>query len=62
MVKEKACSTCKILYEGQRCPICNETTFTESFKGRVRVFNPEESEVAKEMKITLKGEYAIKTK
>lgn len=60
--KEKACLTCRIIFEGDKCPICNETTTTESFKGRVYIFNERESTVAKNMGISKKGEFAIKTK
>jgi DNA-directed RNA polymerase subunit E" len=62
MKKEKACINCRIIMEGERCPICNETSSTDSFKGKVYIFNPEESQISREMKITKKGEFAIKTK
>jgi RNA polymerase subunit RPABC4/transcription elongation factor Spt4 len=60
--KEKACLNCKILFEGERCPICNETEFTENWKGKLYVFNSEKSEVARNMKIKKNGEFAVKTK
>jgi RNA polymerase subunit RPABC4/transcription elongation factor Spt4 len=62
MTKEKACLTCKVIFSGERCPICNETSFSDSFKGVVHIFNPEDSEIAKNMEIKQKGEFAIKTK
>ncbi len=62
MSKEKACLNCKKIYEGERCPNCNETPSTTTFKGRVGIFNAEKSEIAERMKIKQKGEYAIKTK
>ena len=61
-VKEKACLNCKRIYIGDRCPNCAQTQFSDSFKGRVIVFNPESSEIATRMKIKEKGEFAIKTK
>lgn len=61
-IKEKACLNCKVVYEGDKCPICNENIFTESFKGKVYINDPENSEVAKNMKINNKGMFAIKTK
>ncbi|MBA7704880.1 hypothetical protein ES703_113703 [subsurface metagenome] len=60
--KEKSCLNCRIIFEGEKCPICGETSFSQSFKGRVYIFNPEDSEVAKNMKIPHKGEFAIKNK
>ncbi len=62
MSKEKACLNCKVIYIGDRCPNCNETVTSNTFKGRLHIFNPEESEIAKNMKIESKGEFAIKIK
>ena len=62
MAKEKACLSCRIIFEGDKCPICNETVTTDSFKGRVYVFDNENSEIAENMKIKHNGEFAIKTK
>lgn len=62
MAKEKACLMCKVIFEGEKCPICEETSFTDSYKGRVYIFNSEKSEIAKNMKINKNGLFAIKTK
>jgi len=62
MVKEKACLNCRTIFEGEKCSLCNETTFTESSKGRIYIFNHAESEIAKNMKLQGKGLFAIKTK
>ena len=61
MVK-KACKICKTIYEGEKCPNCGSQEYTENWKGRVMIFDTENSEVAKNMKIEKKGVYAIKTK
>ncbi len=58
----KACKLCKTIYEGDKCPNCQSTEHVETWKGKVVIFKPEESEVAKNMKIAKKGHYAIKTK
>lgn len=58
--KEKACKKCKIIFEGEKCPICQGTETTENWKGKLVVIDPEKSEVAKKLKITQKGTYAIK--
>lgn len=60
--KEKACVHCKVLFDEERCPICNETATTESWKGKMYVFNAEKSEVAKNLKIKKNGEFAIRTR
>lgn len=62
MVKKKACKTCKIFVKGSECPICKSTDLTTSWKGRIIIMDPGKSEVAKKMGITVKGEYAIKTR
>ena len=59
---KKACKNCKMVYEGDKCPKCGSSDFTESWKGRVIITNPEQSEIAKKLKIKEKGTYAIKTK
>lgn len=60
--KEKACKNCKAIYFGDKCPMCGETPAVETFKGRIHVFNSEESELANNMKIYKNGEFAVKLK
>ena len=62
MTKQKACKVCKKIYEEEKCPNCDSKESVEGFKGRVYIFNPEVSEVAKNMNIKSKGNYAIKTR
>ncbi len=57
----KACKKCKAVVEsGPVCPICGSEEFTDSFKGKLVVLKPEESEIAKNVKIGKKGTYAVK--
>lgn len=60
--KEKACLNCKTIYFGDKCPSCDSTPATETFKGRLHVFNAEKSEIATKLKINKNGEFAIKLK
>jgi len=60
--KEKSCLNCKAIYVGDKCPKCGETPASETFKGRVHIFNPDESELADKMNIHKDGEFAIKSK
>lgn len=63
MAKAKACKVCKKIYEtGEKCVRCGSKEHTESFKGRVYVFNPEKSEIAQKLNIKDKGNFAIKTR
>ncbi len=60
MAKQKACKKCKTVYSGSKCPKCGSEEFTDSFKGKVFILEPEQSEIAQNVKIKDKGEYAIK--
>ena len=62
MVQKKVCTKCKTFVEGVKCPECGNNQFTESWKGRVYINKPSESEIASKMKIFKKGIYAIKTR
>ncbi len=63
MAKQRACKVCNTIYEGgEKCPKCGSKEFTESFKGRIQVLNPEKSEIAKKINIKEKGNFAIKTR
>ncbi|MBS3107808.1 DNA-directed RNA polymerase, subunit E'' [Candidatus Woesearchaeota archaeon] len=61
MVK-KVCKRCKIFVSGDQCPICKNSNFSESWKGRAFILNPEKSEIAKKIGATAKGEYALKVR
>ena len=57
---EKACEQCKLIVEGDICPICKESKLTINWKGSTTVIDPEKSEIAKAMGITMPGKYAIR--
>jgi len=59
---KKVCKKCRIFVEGTTCPSCGGTQLSETWKGRVYVINPENSVIAKKLKIEKPGLYAIKTK
>ncbi|NWJ68634.1 transcription elongation factor Spt4 [Marine Group I thaumarchaeote] len=60
MVKELACRKCKCVTTGKICPACKSSDLTPDWEGIVIVANPEESRIAKTLKITVKGKYALK--
>ena len=62
MAKEKSCLNCRTIHVKDKCPSCGETPASDSFKGRVHVFDFEKSEMAENMKINSNGEFAIKSK
>ncbi len=62
MTKPRACKICKKIYEGEKCQDCGAKESTDSFKGRIIVFDPEKSEIAQKLNIKSKGNFAIKTR
>ena len=62
VAKEKACLNCKRIYTGDKCTNCGETPASETFKGRIHIFDAKKSELAENMKINTEGEFAIKSK
>jgi len=57
---EKACKKCRMIVEGDVCPICKGSDLTSSWKGMTIIFDPEESEIAKKLNITVPGRYALR--
>ncbi len=63
MSKQRACKICKTIFEGgDKCPKCGSKDFTDSFKGRIAILNPEKSEIAQKLNFKEKGDFAIKTR
>ncbi|MFC1801601.1 transcription elongation factor subunit Spt4 [Nanoarchaeota archaeon] len=61
-MKRKVCKKCKLFVEGDECPICHTSQFSNNWQGRIFINDPNRSEIAKKLGITVKGEYAIKVK
>jgi RNA polymerase subunit RPABC4/transcription elongation factor Spt4 len=68
---KKVCKTCNMFVTGDACPVArrdnecavvNNARYTESWKGRIYVFDPEKSLIAKKAGYNTKGEYAIKVR
>ncbi len=62
MSSKKACRSCRRIYEEANCPNCGSNESVKDYKGVVAIFDPQNSEIAKNMKIDKAGEYAIKAK
>jgi DNA-directed RNA polymerase subunit E" len=60
--KQKACKKCKIMVEGDTCPICSSNQLTDTWKGKIIVLNPEKSEIAQKIGAKQKGVFALKTR
>ncbi len=62
MSKKKACRKCKIFVEGEECPICGTSNFTNTWQGRLYITDVAKSEIAQKLGVKVKGEYAIKVR
>ncbi len=58
----RACRSCKILTDGDTCPICKGKDLSEDYMGLIIILNPESSELAKKLGIEKPGRYAIKVR
>lgn len=56
--KEKVCRMCKVFVQGSKCPICNQSNFSRTWKGLVVIKDPD-CEIAKKLSITVPGRYCI---
>ena len=57
---DKACRNCRLISEGNVCPDCKSTDISDDFSGVVVIVDPENSAIAKAMKIEKKGRYAVR--
>lgn len=62
MSKKKACKRCRLFVEGDSCPQCSGTDFTDSWNGALYINDAAKSVIAQKISIKQKGEYAIKVK
>ncbi|MEK6824565.1 MAG: transcription elongation factor subunit Spt4 [Nanoarchaeota archaeon] len=56
----KACRQCRALFEGSKCLECGSTEHLDSFKGKIIVLNPEQSEISKKLSLPKKGLFAVR--
>lgn len=57
----KACTRCHRLMEAERCAVCDLPS-SRNWSGFLIVVDPEHSQIAKELKIKLPGEYALRVR
>ncbi len=62
MAKKNACKRCKLILEGDHCPICKSDSVSSSWQGRLYVNDANKSMIAEKIGIKNKGEYAIKVR
>ncbi|MBW2990378.1 DNA-directed RNA polymerase subunit E'' [Candidatus Woesearchaeota archaeon] len=61
-MRKQACRTCKILFEGETCPLCKKKTPATVWQGRIHFLNSKKSNIADKMGVEKEGEYAIKVR
>lgn len=61
-MREKACANCHFITKENVCAKCKSTNLSEDYSGIVVMFDPENSSIAKAMKIKEKGRYALKVR
>ncbi len=59
---KKVCKSCKLVVEGNECPICHGNQFTTNWQGRLFILDPNKSMIAEKISCKAKGEYAIKAR
>lgn len=58
----KVCRECHRVVEGESCTICSTSNLSEDWSGYVVIIDPERSEIAKKMNVTMAGRYALKVR
>ena len=61
-MSEKACPECNRITVENVCPNCKATSLSDDFAGLVIIFDPENSAIAKAMKMKVKGRYALRVR
>ena len=61
-MREKACTNCHFITKENVCAKCKSTNLSEDFSGIIVMFDPENSAIAKAIKIKEKGRYALKVR
>lgn len=61
MASEKACPKCYLITSDDTCSLCGSKT-SENWTGLIVVTDPDNSELAKELNITIPGRYALKVR
>lgn len=57
----RACKKCKMIIEGETCPLCKSPT-SQYWSGFLGITDPDHSEIAKKLGIKIPGEYALKVR
>ena len=61
-MNEKACRECNTISKEPTCPNCKSTNLSDDYSGVIIIFDPESSNIARLMKVTKKGKYALRVR
>ena len=59
---EKACRQCNTITKESVCPNCKSTNLSDDYSGVIIILDPEESNIARLMKVTKKSKYALRVR
>jgi len=60
VAKDKACKECGHLTKEDVCEICNSRNFVDKYKGKIIVFDNDNSIMAEKAQTTANGKFALK--
>lgn len=60
--KERACKTCHLITRKPICPQCKTHTLTDKYSGIIIILDPGNSELARQMNISVAGKYALRVR
>ncbi len=61
-MKKQVCTKCRVMVEGETCPLCKGNQFSTNWLGRLYILSPADSHIAKKVGMAVEGEYAIKVR
>ncbi|MCG7849979.1 MAG: DNA-directed RNA polymerase, subunit E'' [ANME-2 cluster archaeon] len=61
-MSDKACNECHRITSGTTCAVCGSSTLSSDWSGYVVIIDPSRSNIAKKLKVDLRGEYALKVR
>ncbi|MEA3293421.1 MAG: transcription elongation factor subunit Spt4 [Euryarchaeota archaeon] len=59
---DKACRECHRIVSGSSCAVCSSSSLSPDWSGYVVILDPNGSNIAKRLNVTLPGKYALKVR
>lgn len=58
----QVCRECHRVVEGSACVVCGSTNLSDDWAGYLVILDPDRSEIARKMNITMAGRFALKVR